>query len=500
MNFLIKTGPTPVLIRKFIMENCKFYNFVPEVDKMIDTIEYINCSFDETSYLFNQSSSINKYVVDRCRFMGGNSGFGGTAKDLTIRDSQIAGALQVGSVYGGTERMLLENCDIQSLQMQDGQGEALPQSQTTFTNGTIKIAAGTTTLFGTWQGATPPDICPAPFAVPGAKVLVTTDGSVTTNGLLIGMGLSAGPIMVFTVLDVRTNVGHDFLIDTTLRIFPNASVTITASVASGVMNVTALSPAGACLLKGMLVTGGTLPAGTTIISDLGIPNTSSNLGNYTLSNSVSFASTTLTASLSPATVLFLPHPCARVTTLNCTGGRWFADQAGAPPDIPMFSYFKRAFFGLVSVTTLDAKVFLTGKLLSMTVNVVTPYNGADAAFTLSIYTFGWAVSGSTIYPTWTKQAIDAKTAGTRTITSVGVSGNVGADAIAAIPYWITGQQVIILSNVAGVINAADNMANLPYVIVSAQTDQGINYATLSLNTQNTPQDEYAGSVTGATTS
>jgi hypothetical protein len=497
--FAFKTGPTPVLLRKFTMENCRFYNFVPEVDKMIDTCEYINCTFDESSYLFLQSASINKMVIDRCRFMGGNTGFGGTAKDLTIRNSQMAGALQIGPVYGGTERMLIENCDIQSIFMQDGQSEALGVDTTTFSNGTITIAAGTTSFFGPWHGALP-DICPAPWAAPGAKVLVTLEGSVSPEGALGRTDVSSSPMAVFEVLDVRTNVGNDFLIDTTLRNFPSTTITFTASVSGTTMNVTAIAPAGAFLMRGMDITGGGMPAGTRIVHDLGIPNTTNNLGAYTLNNSATIASTTFTASVN-AHRIFLPHPCGRLTVQNCTGGRFFTDQAGAPPDLPMFSYFRRRFFGLVSNNSLEEKPWLVGNLASMTVNVMRAYTGPDSTFTMNITTFGWAVLGGNTYPIWSQQVVNVKTAGVRTWTGTGApTGAVAGDTLAAIPYFLSGVQWFQMSNPTGNLNPADAVSAWADVVVTVQTDQGINTANLTLRTNTTPADAYGGTVTGATTS
>jgi hypothetical protein len=499
--FGFKCGPSPVLCRKFTMENCRFYNFVPEVDKMIDTCEYINCTFDENSYLFVQSGSINKFVIDRCRFLGGLVGFGGTAKDLTIRDTQIASQLIISPVYGGTERMLLENCDIQTIQMADGQSEALSVQSTTFVNGTIKIAAGTSTLFGPWRGASPPDICPAPWAAPGAKVLITCDGIINTGGQLGRSALSTSPMALFTVLDVYMDGANAFCIDTNMRTFPTTTIILTAGVSGTTMTVTAISPSDACLLKGMTIQGAGIPADTRISGDLGNPNASNNLGAYTLDHSATVApGSTLTAIFNTGNLLFLPHPCARLTVLNCTGGRFVGDMAGAPPDLPMFSYAKRKFFGLMVTGGADSKLNLIGNVVSITIDVRRAYNGADAvAWTLVLYTQGWKTAGGNTYPVWTANVVNVKTAGVRTITATAVTGGVAGDTLVALPYFLTGQHWVTMTNPGAVLNPSDNLGNLPEVIITAQTDQGINFATLSLATQNTAQDEIVGTVTGATT-
>ena len=157
-----------------------------------------------------------------------------------------------------------------------------------------------------------------------------------------------------------------------------------------------------------------------------------------------------------------------------------ADQAGAPPDIPMFSYFKRAFAGTGFSTNFhDKDINISGNLLTWTINVLRPYTGADASYVCDIFIGGYAVSGGITYPTYIKQEIDLKTIGLRTITATAVSGSVGADSIAAIPFWISGLHVVVITSA----DPADTMANMPFYIMQAQTDQGIDFASAIVNVQ-----------------
>jgi hypothetical protein len=246
------------------------------------------------------------------------------------------------------------------------------------------------------------------------------------------------------------------------------------------LTATAISPAGAALLKGAVITGGTLPANTTVTADHGgMPGV--NTGTFTLSNSATIGTpTNFTATFA---MTFLPHPCPRLTMVNCTGARFAADMAGAPPDIPIFSYFKRAYAGLaLNVNTQEKCVYIAGKLLSWTINVLKPYTGSGTNYVCQLSIAGFATSGGITYPTYIAQTIDLKTAGLRTITASGVTGSVGADSISAIPFWLSGGHFVQTGVSPGFGSAAgDTMANTPFFVMTAQTDQGIDFATMTVN-------------------
>jgi hypothetical protein len=493
--FAFDSGPSPVMVRKYTVERCRFHNCIPEIDKMIDEVNYIDCDFDRTSYPRFQSASINKAIFDRCKMMGG---FSGTPKDLTIRDSFMAGTFTIGPVYGSTQRMTLVNSHIQRMINNDQATETLSlgTSGLTFVNSTIKIASGTTTIYGLWAGPSSPSICPAPWAAPGAKIAIDISPNVTNSGSLNCQG-TCGMMTAFTVLDVYTDGGGAFCIDTDMAALPSTGITVTGTVSGTTLSVTAISPAGAVLLKGAKITGGGITAGTIITSDLGLPNTFSNLGNYGLN--VSSTIGTPQAFTATLDMNFLPHSCPRLTVLNCTGSRWMADMAGAPADIPMYSYFKRAYAGgVLSVVTQEKALWLAGNLLSWTINVLKPYTGADATYLCVFYVFGFAVSGGITYPTYITQTVDLKTTGLRTITAAGVSGSVGADSIAAIPFWVTGSHLVTIGHPPSFVqNGADNLSNFPFFVMQAQTDQGIGFASMVANTVTAGVDEFADTIMGA---
>jgi hypothetical protein len=278
----------------------------------------------------------------------------------------------------------------------------------------------------------------------------------------------------FTVLDVYVDGAGAFSVDTDL-VFPNTAITVTGTVAGTALTVTAVTPPDAWPLVYMQITGGTLPAGTTITQIPGIP--ASNLGAYTISNSATISTSTV---FTVTNLLFYqPHTCARLTVINCTGGRFVADMEGAPPDIPMYSYFKRAYAGnpIAGIGTNERYVRLAGNLLYLNINVLRPYTGAAATYQLTLTLFGYKTSGGKTYPTWLTQTVNLKTAGLRQITATAITGNLTGDTIVAVPFWLTGAHAMSVGPTAG---GGDTLAMAPQLTITAQSDQGI-YPSLVLN-------------------
>jgi hypothetical protein len=489
------SGPSPAIVNKFTMERCRFHNCVPEVDKMIDTLEYIDCQFDANSYVRIQSASVNKIIIDRCQMMNGMQGAG---KDLTIRDSQFSGVCSFGPVYGVTNRITLINSNIQQISdsMEEGSVVAVA-APVTFTNGTLSVASGQTTAYGTWvQPGSGSAVCPLPWAVPGGKIVICATPTILSNSGGLDVRGTIGMMKAFTVLDLYMSGGGAFSVDTDLTAIPDTSITVTGSVSNGsggagnILNVTAMTPADAYLLSGMNLSGGGLPGGTIVVSNSpGIPGTA--LHTYTLNNSANIApGTDFTATIS---MHYQAHTCPRFTVINCTGGRSVTDMAGAPPDIPMFSYFKRAFAGLFLNNVIgEARVFLAGNLTSWVINVMRAYTGAAASYTCTFYVFGYKTSAGKTYPTYLTEVIDLKTVGIRTITAAGTTGSAGADSIQAIPYWLSGGHFLTIGPALG---GGDTLANMPFFTMTGQTDQGI-YPSMTVTTSTFGNDEFSDTTTG----
>ena len=406
-------------------------------------------------------------------------GIQGTPKDLTIRDSFIGGIFGIGPVYGVTERITLINSHIQQTANEFQEHSAVldfSYIRPFFSNGTITIPVGSTAYSGTWSNATSPSVCPIPWAIPGAKIAIFTNVS-TISG--VHPELDIGMMGAFTVMDVRTDGSNSFIVDTDLAVLPTSNVVFTASITAGtkILTVSAFSGAnpGACLLNGMIVTGpaGVLPAGTIISIDLGVPNGTAGIGSYTLNNAALTTSTggTFTASCDMA---FLPH-VGRFTSINCIGGRLAADWAGAPPDIPMYSYFQRAFAGFGGLTSdHEAIVGLSGNLTSLTINVTKPYTGSLSTYNLTIALFGYINASGNLYPTYNQQIINLKTTGPRIITITPAGGTsvptATGDTFTTTPFWLSGGHWVTTPAVGG---SGDTLDKMPEYIIRGQANQGI---------------------------
>jgi hypothetical protein len=169
-------------------------------------------------------------------------------------------------------------------------------------------------------------------------------------------------------------------------------------------------------------------------------------------------------------------------------------MAGAPEDIPMYGYFKRAFSGfpLLLSSGNPTQVNIAGNLVSWTINVTKPYTGASGTYTATIVMFGWKVASGNYYPTFLSQVVNLKVAGIRTITSattIGLSG----DTLVSVPFWLTGGHVVFTGSSSG----GDTLVNMPVFIMTAQTDQGIDFGGLVVNTT-AGVNEFADSVMQAT--
>ena len=239
-----------------------------------------------------------------------------------------------------------------------------------------------------------------------------------------------------------------------------------------------------------------MPAGTFITSDVRLPNSSGNLGVYYLNNSANIGSTTFTATIP---LVFLQALAPRTTVIDSSGCQFLSDQAGAPPDIPIYSYFRRAFGGFAQTTNYNSlsAVDLMGNLLNWTINVIRPYTGGESSYTceLTLFGFGTFNSGANLYPTAINVTIDLKTAGTRVLTATGFSGSAGADSLSSVPFFLTGAHII---NIGPSNSGGDTLAEMPFFTMQAQCDQGIGFGTMQASTATTSFDVLADTTTGAT--
>jgi hypothetical protein len=495
-----KTGPFASTMKECTLERCKFRNAVSEVDKMIDVFRASHCEWNSGASLFSanidsgllfQSASINRVVLEDCNLLGGISG---SPRNMTIRDSNIGFKFEIGAGLGANERLRLENCTIRNVDSYNQAQEFIRVSDpsVTFSNGTIKFLVGSSNIFGTYRGPTVKCNVPILWPVPGAKIAICTEA--TTNGNMRIQG-AFSMIGAFTVLDVYNDGPGNFCIDTDLAALPTSAVTFNGTMSGSTLTITGgIAPAGACPVGGMTIVataGGTLPANTTILNDLGYPRVS-NLGDYPLSNSAASGAPTSFSASYP--FYFLPHPAPRATIVGCTGGTFASDAAGAPADSPLFSYFKRVFSGgsIYPPYVDSARVNLAGNLVSWTVNVKKPYTGAAGSYVCSVNMFSWVLSAGNYYLTVVSQTINLKTAGIRTFTATNTTGGVTGDTLVPVPGWLSGGHSVSITDSGG-----EALSNYPVVIMTATSYQGIEADELVTTTATSGLVRLDGTVMGS---
>ena len=164
------------------------------------------------------------------------------------------------------------------------------------------------------------------------------------------------------------------------------------------------------------------------------------------------------------------HPAPKFTCSNCTGSEDALDLSQAPAGAPIYSYSKRTYDGSLVGNALPAKVW--GKLVSMNLNVGTPYTGTANSATLNI-------TGQFIYPTIEASSatyqyvpvIDLKSPGVRVVTPSSVTGQSNGDSNLSVPeaVWFSGNTVPYMNaNLSG-----EPPAVWPKITVEITTNQGV---------------------------
>lgn len=341
---------------------------------------------------------------------------------------------------------------------------------------------------------------PLPCAVPGGKVIVQATSLSTIGHMFIGGNFKCASVLAFNVARVYQDSSNNYCVDTDLLALPTVNVSFHATFGSGSTTITVTqfdSPTtDGVLLQGMSVTGTGIPAGAYIVTDRVAMGST---GTYTISAATTGASAgapgnALTGSIrqfsdpvsapNNATMGYLAHPCPKVTVINCTGGSWISDQSGAPPDIPMFSYFKRTFTGQPWDNGFpQAQLALWGFIDNWEVNVEKAYTGSDGTFVFNIEIFGFKATGAAageLYPCVLTQVINCKTTGKRNFSFTAGSG-VAGDTIAAVPFWVSG--IVCDLNAGG--GSDIPLQKMPKITMTASSDQGINAANVIVNSGTT---------------
>jgi hypothetical protein len=172
-----------------------------------------------------------------------------------------------------------------------------------------------------------------------------------------------------------------------------------------------------------------------------------------------------------STALFVRvHPAPKFTCSTCTGSEDAIDLSQAPAGAPIYSYSKRTYDGSLVGNAIPAKVW--GKLVSMKLNVSTPYTGAGNSVTLNI-------TGQFIYPTVQTNGatyqyvpvINLRAPGSRVVTPSSVAGQLSGDSNLSVPeaVWFSGATAPHMNtNISG-----ESPAVWPRITVEITTDQGV---------------------------
>jgi hypothetical protein len=167
------------------------------------------------------------------------------------------------------------------------------------------------------------------------------------------------------------------------------------------------------------------------------------------------------------------HPCPLWTCTGSNGCPEIVDlsQAGAQSR-PIWEYSKRTYDQTLSNSTPAAKPILWGEIVSISIDVQTPYTGGSAlAFHLSQFD-NWTIVHRDGTTTPTNFTVNAKIAGKRVITATG--GTTGKDATDTLPTLSLGDYFGGASNSGPVLSANVNGQNLgPVIVVEIETTQGI---------------------------
>lgn len=177
--------------------------------------------------------------------------------------------------------------------------------------------------------------------------------------------------------------------------------------------------------------------------------------------------------VSSGTMQIQTHPMPAFNCTNCTSTNaagLIANYSGGPSNGPLFSYVHYTADVTFPISS-TAYTRVWGTLSTLTFTVTTPYAGAGALSFFPIYQFG-GPSSTVRAPDGTTgnyiPLIDLKTGGTRVVTSSGVSGGGGTDAL-TLPFpsaWFGG---VTQPNISG------HPAWVGTLGVTMQTNQGVVY-------------------------
>lgn len=175
------------------------------------------------------------------------------------------------------------------------------------------------------------------------------------------------------------------------------------------------------------------------------------------------------APVEPGNKLYIHvHPCPLWSGTGNTGCADAVDlsQSGAQ-NRPLYEYTRRTYDGSVQNPAL---VTIRGDVVSIKVNVTTPYTGVLGTYKIQLYSK--YVDSSNVAGEYSFRSVNLKIAGERVITPSGVTGNQSGDDDLSLPdtsTWLSGSLLVqFTSDISG-----ESAGVRPSVTVEVETNQGV---------------------------
>jgi hypothetical protein len=159
VTFLPNDGTAPSMLVNGTFNGCSFNAM--EVDKLIDTLTFINCTMGPNQ-LVVQSSSVKQFTWDGGSISAVN---GTTVRNMAFRNCTITN-FTIGSIgYGHNETLEITNCTVSNNPTIALGGNYIDLSLVTYSAGAFSMSAASGNISEMWQ-----------YGVPGAKGFFTGTG------------------------------------------------------------------------------------------------------------------------------------------------------------------------------------------------------------------------------------------------------------------------------------------------------------------------------------
>lgn len=451
-------GPIPSQNQTWTVNDADYTGITIENDKLIQTMILENVTVSLLKY---QSSSIDNLIANNLTV---TNSITGTPKNATIDNSNITSFAIGAYAYGSSDFVTCRSSIVGAVLAQGINQGLISASHYTMSNGIISFP------FSAQTGSQPS----GRIFVPGHCCFWS--------------GTSLETIGSFKVLDITQDPwpGPDYQTTSTLVTISSGSPNLTVSgsifAAGDVNKIIGIPGAGGSgtVLWAQII--------AFIDSQHVTLDTNASVSLLAATKTVEWGTanvhvqTNLTGGIPTNALGIRTVPALGVTFTNCTGSAAALSLSRAPANRPLWSYsnylYSSPTYAMSAAGNLDTQK-IWGRLVSLKVNVTTPYAGAGSA-TLNVagqfHNFTVKADNS-VYDY--KPVINLKFPGERVITPSGVTGTQSGDSALTVPeaIWFTNSLVPWIS--------ADLSSSPPVFTIEIMTDQGPDFvAPLKLRIQN----------------